>query len=112
MTASTGRSPIMSSVTSRGEPQPQIARVPCPQGIVVAVIVNGKAVYSKVGWIAAAQPGACALCGVNFDVGADIIRVSAHAYGANWASTCCAASAEKASGYRERFPNAPRKSTA
>ena len=102
----------MSSATARDEPQPQIARVPCPTGIVVAVIVNGKVVYSKVGWIAAAHPGACALCGANFDVGADIIRVSAHDFGGNWASTCCAASAEEASGYWERFPNAPRKSTA
>ena len=53
--------------------------------------------------------GACSLCGAKFDLGANIIRVSAHNFGGNWASTCCAATAEEMSGYWERFPNAPRR---
>ena len=110
-TASVGRLPRMNSTAFRIEPLAQPARVSWPAGIMVAVIVNGKVVYSKVGWIAAAHPGSCGLCGANIDVGADIIRVSAHHLGGNWASTCCAARAEEASGYWERFPNAPRRST-
>jgi hypothetical protein len=74
------------------------------------VIVNGKVVYSKAGWILAAHPGACSLCGAEFDVGTDIIRVSAHKSGGNWASTCCAETAEEMSGYWELFPIAPRRS--
>lgn len=49
------------------------------------MIVNGKVVYSK--GVAAAHPGSCGLCGANFDVGGDIIRVSAHGFGGNVAST-------------------------
>lgn len=76
-----------------------------------AVLVNGKVVYSMAGWIVATHPGACGLCGADFQAGAEIVRVSAHVSGGNWASTCCAAKAEEMSGYWERFPNAPRRST-
>ena len=73
------------------------------------MMVTGRIVYSRAGWIEAGLPGACGLCGQPFEVGARIIRVAAHIVAAsNWAGTCCAAEAEHLSGHWELRPNAPR----
>lgn len=74
------------------------------------MIVNGRIIYSRVGWIDAQYTGACALCGDLFDAGARILRVNARTVGSQYASTCCAADAEDASGHWELRPNSPRES--
>lgn len=72
------------------------------------VIVNGKVVYSRAGWILARAGGACALCGSRFSEGDQIVRVAAHVAGQNWAAACCATLAEDLSGYWDLHPQAPR----
>lgn len=74
------------------------------------MLIDGRIVYSRAGWIEAALPGTCALCGADVPAGARIIRVAAHTHGGNWASTCCAARAEDLSGHWLLRPNAPRES--
>ncbi len=74
------------------------------------MLIDGHIIYSRPGWVTAAHDGSCSLCGAPFTAGARIIRVSAHTHGGNWASTCCAAAAEEASGHWHLRPNAPRES--
>jgi hypothetical protein len=63
------------------------------------VIVNGRVVYGKAGWITSQYPGSCAICGDAFDEGAKVIRVSAKPSGGNWAAECCARDAVILSGH-------------
>jgi hypothetical protein len=62
------------------------------------VIVNGRIVYGKPGWITAQYPGSCAICGDVCDEGAKVIRVWAKSSGGNWAAECCARDAVILSG--------------
>lgn len=74
------------------------------------MMVNGKVVYSRAGWVTAQFDSTCCLCGSPVVEGAKVIRVAAHVNGGNWAGTCCAAEAEELSGFWEFRPNAPRES--
>jgi hypothetical protein len=63
------------------------------------VIVDGRVVYGRAGWVRAQYDDTrCALCGEPIAAGADIIRVSAHVRGGNWAGRCCEVAAVFRSG--------------
>ena len=74
------------------------------------MIVNGRIIYSRAGWIRGQHAGTCCLCGKPYQPGDKVIRVAAHHHGGNWAATCCAAAAEERSGYWHYRPNAPKES--